>query len=58
MRMIEARLVEKLDRKRFHVTVLAAAKNDDVTSKRFREVADEYLELPADTAPADGSPAR
>ncbi|CAN5245685.1 hypothetical protein BH11PLA2_BH11PLA2_22150 [soil metagenome] len=45
-------LVEQLDRQRFHVTVLAAARHDDETSREYRTHADRYIVLPNDIAAA------
>jgi len=45
-------LVEKLDRAKFHVTVFSAGKSDDETGRNYRQAADEFVELPGDTASA------
>lgn len=44
--------IEKYDRQRFRVTVLAAGRVDDEFSRIYRQQADDYVELPPETASA------
>ncbi|MCA9000030.1 MAG: TIGR03032 family protein [Planctomycetaceae bacterium] len=44
--MLNRGLVEKLDRKKFHVTVLSAAFATDETARAFQQHADNYVVIP------------